>query len=352
MSESTKKVMWASTTPLTAPVGRSAGTPRKHTRIIHAPPLRILRARVAAALLLIGAALQVAAIFPAFGSAGAQFPTYNLSSLDGPALSSSLAAILQQVVPVAPWLVAAALVAAGTAPLLRAGLALAAGTVGLTAALRLFVLAQVVHSGAQVAKAGAWMALGGALIGLLALAVATHETSRSWNLGRLLRPASGRLTYALVAAAALSVASAFGWVAYAVDITGSNAVHASNQLAGAFENPWPVMVAEVILILLVGALAVTAVAWPGRAAAALALGLALALLGQVAGAVVRLHNGISVRQVGITASALTQQGITRAQVHLSARPDKWLWVAIGAIAAFAVLAAYLAIRPEPAPEQA
>jgi len=350
MSDSTKKVMWASTTPLTAPGGRNAGTPRKHTRVVHAPPLRTGRARLAAALLLIGAALEVSAVFPTFGSAGAQFPTYNLSSLDGPALSSSLAAILQQVVPVVPWLVATALVASGTAPRLRAGLGLAAGTVGLTVALNLFVLAQVVHSGTQVADTGAWMALGGGLVGLIGVGVMVAEAAHSWNLGHLLRPASGRLVVALVAAAALCVSSAFGWVVYAVAITGANAENVANQQPGAFQSPWPVMAVEVIFILVTAGLAVIAVAWAGRAGAALSLGLALPLVGRVGGALVRIHNGLTLRQLGLTPGALAQQGVTREQLHLSTTPDHWLWVAIGGIVAFGLLAAYLAVRPELSPE--
>jgi hypothetical protein len=346
-TSSTKRLRWASTTPLTAPLGRSSGTPRKHTRVVHAPPLRVARARLAGAVLLLGAGLEIAAIFPTFGAAGQQFPLNTV--FDGPALSSSLAALLQQTIPVAPWILAALLIARGQPPALRAGVGLAAGSVGLGAALTLFPLAQVVHSGMHLAGAGMWLALAGAAVGVVGVIMGLGELSHSWDLDAVVRPTSGRLLFALLAGAAVCVGSAFGWMVYVLNVPGEDQ---AVQLSGAFSHPWPVMVVQVIVILVIVALAVLAVAWTRRIAAALAVGLAVPLMARVAATAVRLSDGITFRQAGLTPAALKATGITAAQVHLAVQPDKWLWVEVGGLVALVLLALYLTLRPEPAPEAA
>lgn len=331
-----KRVAWASTP--TPAGGRSAGAPRKHTRVTHAPAPRAVRCWAAGFLLLAGAGLQVASVLVHhYGVAAGLFPFY----LAGENLGSTTGSVLQQVIPAAPWLLAAVLVAWGRPATVQWGAGLAAGSVPLGAATVLMPLAQVWHYGEHVAGAGLWLSVGGAALAAVGAVVAWQELRHIWRTGRLAWPKTGDVAvgWAGLAAAAVCVGFIPGWLVYHITATQTGDLREALPAVFSTYNSWQVEGAGVIVMLVAIAATLLAVFWQGgRAAAAVLVGAATVLTGRVAGSVARVIEGITAKELNLPAAQ-----VQRLEVHLG----PWVWVEIGAIAAMLLLAAALALQPSP-----
>lgn len=330
-----KRVGWASTS--TPAGGRSAGTPRKHARITHAPPPRALHCRVAGLLLAAGVALQVVSVLVHYGGAAELFPFY-LATAN---LGDTTGSVLQQVLPAGPWLFAALLVAWGRPSTLQFGAGVAAGSVPLGAATVLLPLGQVWHYGAHAAGTGFWLSLGGAALAVIGAIVAWSELGYVWRRGSLGWPDTGDVAvgWAALSAAAVCVGYIPGSLVYHITATQIGDVKQTLPALFSTYNSWQVEAAGVILLLVAVVTILLAVFWQGgRAAAGALLGAAVVLGGRVAGSLARAVEGITAKELGLTSTQ-----VQRLEVKLS----PWSWVEIGAVVAILLLAAALALRPSP-----
>jgi hypothetical protein len=274
-----------------------ARRPRKREVRTGPPPLSGPAVGLAGLLLLIGVAVSVGGLFPAYLRGGG-------------ALSAGTAEILLHVVPLVAWATGGGLLLAAVALIrredarpprrpstaarragverpgaVRAGVALAGGSVWIVTGLDLGALAQLQTTGFAAARLGFWLVIAGNAVALVGCALGWAALKRAGQLGATVPSrAAGRVIGPLVAVAAVATVAGYtrSWRSFTVRAATFKAPE-HFAVPGPFSYPGGVIAAQIVVVVGLGLLPLMASSWDQRRAAGCALlGVAVGLAGLVA----------------------------------------------------------------------
>jgi hypothetical protein len=284
------------------------------------------RGVIAAALLAIGVACGIAALFPGY--------------LGGASLAQQPAELVPHAVYLAVWSASALLVLFGGARL-RVGALLGIGTSIVTFGLFFADAGTVIAGGTRLMGAG--LVLG--LAGWLACAAGATMAFRLRSAGALVRPhghdsdAIPTLMLAALAAIGAAVAFAPSWDSFTLRT--SAAATQSLTAGNAFANPAPVIAGNVAVMVAVVAVVVVAALWrPARQGAALLAGAIIPMAAQAVSALVQLGEATSPVQFGISPAQAAQAGLT-----ISSGVTWAFWIYCAFVIVLAVICAWMLIPP-------
>lgn len=266
------------------------------------------------------------------------FPSY----VAGQALTAQSAQWLPHLCYLASWVAAAVLLFRGGGRA-RAGALLALGTSAVTFGLLFADFGQVVAGGFNLTGAGLVLSLLGWLVCTLASVVAVIV----WRAGAPGRPPGREATLAaaLTGFAALGAAIAFApsWDSYTLSTP--LGVFQSLTAGNAFSNPWPLILGDVLVMVLLVAVVVLAALWqPVKLGAALLAGAAIPMAAQVFSAIAQLLGGTSPAAFGISEGQAARIGLT---ITSGFTPAFWIFCAF--VLALVLTCFRMLTAPESAP---
>ncbi len=270
------------------------------------------------------------------------FPDY----IGGQGLTAQADQYLPHLIYLAGWVAGGVLLFRGRTrggALARGGALLALGTSAVTFGLLFSDVGQVIAGGYHLTGAGLVLSLLGWLVCTLASVVAVLV----WRAGAPGRP-RGReasLAAALTAFAGLGAAIAFApsWDSYTLS-TPSGVIQ-SLTAGYAFSNPWPVILGDVLVMVLLVAVIALAAAWqPIRLGAALLAGAVIPMVAQIVSAFAQLLAGTKPADFGISQGQAARIGLT---ITSGLTPAFWIFCAF--VLALALICLRMLTAPEPAP---
>ena len=296
------------------------------------------RARTAAGLLGGGIVLGIIGLFPVY--------------YGGSSLASSASDLVPHVIYLVAWLASALLIATGLTRL-RAGTLLALGTSIVSGGLFLVDAALAITGGQHLVGSGLIISLAGWVLAtagaLTAFWIGPSQARGMPRWDKTSRPVLTAVT-ALAAIGAV-IAYAAPWDHYVLR-TANGGVH-SATLGNAFSYPGAVIFANVVVMVLVVALALAAVLWrPARLGAALLAGAVIPLIAQAISAMIQIGQN----PAGVF--GLTPAEASRLGVSVSAGLTAAFWVYLALVIVLAAMAGWLArptrqqsrpLAPEPQP---
>jgi hypothetical protein len=274
-------------------------------------------ALVAAVLLAIGVVCGVIGLFPHY--------------LDGASLAPHADQVVPHVIYLAGWTASAVLILLGGTRA-RTGALLGMGLSVVTFGLFFADLGTVIAGGTQVMGVGLVLGLVGWLFcaaGSLAAFLLLRTGMPGWSRGTKM----DSVLVLTLAGLGAAIAFAPSWDSYTLRTAAgvSQTVTAGN----AFANPAPVIAGDVIAMVALVAVVITAALWrPVRYGAALLAGAVIAMAAQAISAVIQVGEGISPIQFGITPGQASAAGLT---ISSGLTPAFWIYCAF--VAALAVLCA-------------
>lgn len=287
------------------------------------------RARTAAGLLGAGIVLGIIGLFPVY--------------YGGSSLASSASDLVPHVLYLVAWLASALLIVTGVTRL-RAGTLLALGTSIVSGGLFLVDAALAITGGQHLVGSGLIISLAGWVAATAgALTAFWIGPSQARGMPRWDKASRPVLT-AVTALAALGAVIAYAapWDHYTLR-TANGGVH-SATLGNAFSYPGAVIFANVVVMVLVLALAIAAVLWrPARLGAALLAGAVIPLIAQAISAIIQIGQN----PVGVF--GLTPAEATRLGVSVSAGLTAAFWVYLALVIVLAAIAGWLARPPRQQP---
>ena len=282
------------------------------------------RGAIAAALLLgVGVALGIAGLFPDY--------------LGGTSLAGQPDNLVSHVIYLAAWTVGGVLIALGGARL-RVGALLAAGLSIVTFGLFLADAGTPISGGAHLAGAGlvlsllGWLACaaGSALAFLIrparsadpAGSTGTHR--RRITLGRPRGAALGPAVLLVLAGLGTAAAFALSWDSFTLRTA---AGQTQTFTAGnAFADPGAVIAGNVVVMVALAAVVITAALWrPARYGAALLAGAIIPMAAQAISALVQVGEAASPTQFGLTPAQASQLGLT---ISTGLTPAFWIYTVL------------------------
>lgn len=270
------------------------------------------------------------------------FPGY----VGGQALTAQAAQWVPHLFYLAGWVAGAVLLFRGgfrSGVLARGGALLALGTSAVTFGLLLADFGQVVADGYHLTGAGLVLTLLSWLLCTLASVVAVLV----WRAGAPGRP-PGReviLAAALTGVAGLGAAIAFApsWDSYT--LTTPAGFYRYLTAGNAFSNPWPLILGDVIVMVMLVAVVVLAALWqPAKLGAALLAGAAIPMVAQAFSAIAQLAGGITPAAFGISEGQAARIGLT---ITSGFTPAFWIFCAF--VLALVLTCFRMLTAPQPAP---
>jgi hypothetical protein len=294
--------------------------------------------RVAAVLLAVGVLLGVAGLFPAY--------------FTGQSLTATSSQLVPHVVDLVAWAAAAVLALLGGSRARIGGLlgtGLGAVTLGLFASD--LATATAGHEGVgagMIVTLGGWL---GCTLGSAVALVASRDgkpaddgaAAAGGPRGALRRPRwTDAGPVALLALCAIGAAASFvpSWDRYTLAESSTGAAQ-TITLGNAFQNPGWVIFANVVTVVALVAVAVTASLWrPARHGSALLAGAVIAMAGQGISALLQVSQPASPAMFGFTTAQAQADGLT-----ISSGVTSIFWVYVVFVVAMAISCAWLATAP-------
>jgi hypothetical protein len=309
------------------PAGRNATRSGERTGAgFFVPAISAGRGALAATLLLgVGVALGIAGLFPEY--------------LGGTSLAAQPDNLVAHVIYLATWTASAVLIALGGSRL-RIGALLATGLSIVTFGLFLADAGTPIAGGAHLAGVGLLLSFLGWLLCAAGSAVAflirpgrTADPGLAADLGLAAasgRPVTlGRPRGAALGPAILLVLAGLGAAAAFAPSWDSFTLHsAAGQtqtitLGNAFSNPAPVIAGNVIVMVALAAVVITAALWrPVRHGAVLLAGAIIPMAAQVISALIQVGEPTSPAQFGISSAQASQLGLT---ISAGLTPAFWIY---------------------------
>jgi len=279
-------------------------------------------------LLLFGVLLGIIGLFPGY--------------VGGQALTAQVSQWLPHLIYLAGW-VAGAVLLFRRRNRARGGALLALGTSAVTFGLLLSDFGQVVAQGYHLTGAGLVLSLLGWLVCTLASVVAVIV----WRAGAPGRPPGREATLAaaLTGFAGLGTAIAFApsWDSYTLSTP--SGIFQSLTAGNAFSNPWPILLGDVLVMVLLVAVIVLAALWqPIKLGAALLAGAAIPMVAQAFSAIAQLLAGTSPAAFGISEGQAARIGLT---ITSGFTPAFWIFCAF--VLALVLTCFRMLTAPPPAP---
>jgi hypothetical protein len=277
-----------------APVGHSA-----------APAARLAPSVIASvALLVIGVVVGIAGLFPTY--------------LSGASLASAADELVPHLIYLAAWAASAVLIVLGGARA-RVGALLGVGVSIVAFGLFFADVGQAIAGGAQAtgnAGAGAAQVAGGGLwLGLASWLLCAAGTTVAFRLlptGQPGKPRGdevGPVVMLMLAGLGAAIAFAPSWDSYTLR-TAAGATQSFTE-GNAFANPWPVIVGNVAVMVLLVAVVATAALWrPIRFGAALLAGAIIPMVAQAISAFIQVSGTTSPSMFGVSPSEAAAAGLT------------------------------------------
>ena len=275
---------------------------------------------VGAALLVVGVALGIAALFPAY--------------LAGASLSSQPAQLVPHAIYLAVWAASTVLILLGGVRL-RLGALLGVGISVVTFGLFFADAGTAIAAGAHTAGWGLWLSLlgwlacaAGSVLAFLFRSPAAPPADgiRGWlaRQGYLHRPRGSELgPVVLLVLAGLGVAAAFApaWDSYTLHTAAGQSQ--SLTAGNAFSNPGLVIAGDVAVMIALAAVVIVAALWrPLHHGALLLAGAVTPMVAQAISALVQLGEPTSPTQFGISPAEATQVGLT---IDSGVTPAFWIY---------------------------
>jgi hypothetical protein len=302
-----------------APVGQSPPPAAGMTRGVIA----------SVALLAAGVAVGIAGLFPAY--------------LSGASLASAADDLVPHLIYLAAWAAAAVLILFGGARA-RVGAMLGVGVSVVTFGLFFADAGQAIAGGTGVAGTGLWLGL----VSWLLCAAGATVAFRVRPAGQPGRPRGdelGPVVMLMLAGLGAAIAFAPSWDSYTLH----TAAGASQSLTegNAFANPWPVIVGNVAVMVLLAGVVATAAWWrPIRFGAALLAGAIIPMAAQAISAFIQVSEPTSPSLFGISPSEATAAGLTIASGLTAA-----FWIYCAFVVAMIASCAWMVMTPHSAATQ-
>ena len=294
--------------------------------------------RIAAGLLVAGVVLGVIGLFPAYYA--------------GVSLAAQSVELAPHLIYLAGWAASAVLVLAGGVRRQAGGL-IGAGVSAVTLGLFFADLGTPIADGANLLDAGLILSIIGwfaCTAGAVVACTASGLTLRGWPAGsRRVRLASHEIVPTVVmilAAIGAAVAFAPSWDSYLLQ----TAFGASQTitLGNAFDNPAPVIVGDVAVMVLLVATMVAAALWrPIRLGAALAVGAIIPLVGQAISAMVQVSQATTPQQLGYSQAQASELGL---KITSGLTPMFWVFCAF--VGTLILLCIWMLVSVDSAPGHA
>jgi hypothetical protein len=299
-----------------APVGHSP-----------APAARLAPSVIASvALLVIGVVAGIAGLFPSY--------------LSGASLASAADELVPHLIYLAAWAASAVLIVLGGARA-RVGALLGVGVSIVAFGLFFADVGQAIAGGAQVAGGGLWLGL----VSWLLCAAGTTVAFRLLPTGQPGKPRGdevGPVVMLMLAGLGAAIAFAPSWDSYSLH-TAAGATQSFTE-GNAFANPWPVIVGNVAVMVLLVAVVATAALWrPIRFGAALLAGAIIPMVAQAISAFIQVSGPTSPSMFGISPSEAAAAGL-RIDSGLTAA----FWIYCAFVVAMIASCAWMVMTPRTA----